>query len=53
MGNNSDYQSGKGNDNTFEKITKLNYFEKNDLKIKKISVGSDFSFFLTSSIFNF
>jgi hypothetical protein len=53
MGDNTNYQSGNGNNKNLYSIYKLNYFENKNLKIKKIvcgsgkSWGSYFSIFLT------
>jgi hypothetical protein len=50
FGSNSYYQSGNGDNKKLNSIIKLNYFEKENKKIKKIACGyydPGFNLFLT------
>jgi hypothetical protein len=47
MGVNKNFKSGIGNNEKLNSIIKLNYFEKENLKIKKIANGNCCNLFLT------
>jgi alpha-tubulin suppressor-like RCC1 family protein len=52
FGSNSNYQSGNGNNQQLTSIIKLNYFQNENKKIKKITCGgNDFNLFLTGCYF--
>jgi hypothetical protein len=51
MGINDSFQSGIGNCNQLDSITKISYFENENKKIKKIGCGGCFNLFLTGEIF--
>jgi alpha-tubulin suppressor-like RCC1 family protein len=54
FGSNSYYQSGNGDNKKLTSIIKLNYFENENKKIKKIECGrnnSGFNLFLTGCYF--